>query len=111
MTYKFTPKLSSKIKTLTSKNQKVYLGRISFESPLLLAPMSQISNAPFRLLMQDLGAGGSISELISCHGINYGNKKTLDMLKIWPEERNVGIQLFGEDAESIAVALLQRKGK
>ena len=101
MTYKFTPKLSTKIEALSAKNQKIYLGRVSFDSPLLLAPMSQISNAPFRLLMQELGSGGSISELISCHGINYGNKKTLDMLKIWPEEKNVGIQLFGEDAGSM----------
>lgn len=54
--------------------------------------------------MEDLGAGGTVSELISCHGINYGNQRTLDMLKIHPLERNVGIQLFGEDPEAMAKA-------
>jgi nifR3 family TIM-barrel protein len=54
--------------------------------------------------MEDLGAGGTVSELISCHGINYGNHRTLEMLKIHPLERNVGIQLFGEDGESMAKA-------
>jgi tRNA-dihydrouridine synthase B len=44
--------------------------------------------------MEDLGCGGTVSELISCHGINYGNQKTLDMLRIDKRERNIGIQLF-----------------
>ncbi|MFZ8933496.1 MAG: tRNA dihydrouridine synthase [Bacteriovoracaceae bacterium] len=104
MAYEFTNKLKNKINALKQKNKPICLGSIHFESPLLLAPMSQISNAPFRYLMQELGSGGSVSELISCHGINYRNQKTLDMLKVWPEERNVGIQLFGEDAESMKKA-------
>ncbi|MFZ9000066.1 MAG: tRNA dihydrouridine synthase [Bacteriovoracaceae bacterium] len=104
MAYEFTNKLKNKINALKQKNKPICLGSIHFDSPLLLAPMSQISNAPFRYLMQELGSGGSVSELISCHGINYRNQKTLDMLKVWPEERNVGIQLFGEDAESMKKA-------
>jgi nifR3 family TIM-barrel protein len=66
--------------------------------------MAGICNIPYRLLMEDLGAGGTVSELISCHGINYGNRRTLDMLKIHPLERNVGLQLFGEDPEAMARA-------
>ena len=66
--------------------------------------MAGICNLPYRLLMEDLGAGGTVSELISCHGINYGNRRTLDMLKIHPLEKNVGIQLFGEEAESMSRA-------
>lgn len=66
--------------------------------------MAGICTPPFRLLMEDLGAGGGVSELISCHGINYENKKTLDMLKIDAREKNVGIQLFGEDKEAMAKA-------
>lgn len=82
----------------------IQLGSLSFDSPLLLAPMSAICHFPFRLLMQELGAGGTVSELISCHGINYGNEKTKQMLRIHPKEKNVGIQLFGEDQESMAKA-------
>lgn len=100
----FSPELQSKIDALKSKRAPVSLGSISFDSPLLLAPMSAICHFPFRLLMEELGAGGTVSELISCHGINYGNEKTRQMLRIHPREKNVGIQLFGEDQEAMAKA-------
>ena len=66
--------------------------------------MAGISNAPFRLLMNELGAGGTVSELISCHGINHGNEKTLRMLKIDDREKTIGLQLFGEDSSAMAHA-------
>lgn len=69
--------------------------------------MAGICNIPFRLLMEDLGAGGTVSELVSCHGINHGNQRTLDMLKIHKREEVVGLQLFGEDAEALTRAALK----
>ena len=100
----FSPKLTQKMETFKGHASPIKLGRVHFDSKLILAPMAGICNIPFRVLMEDLGAGGTVSELISCHGINYGNQRTLEMLKIHPNERNVGIQLFGEDAESMARA-------
>lgn len=100
----FSPELISKIEKFQSFARPIQLGKIGFSNQLILAPMAGICNLPYRLLMEDLGAGGTVSELISCHGINYGNQRTLDMLKIDPLEKNVGIQLFGEDAESMARA-------
>jgi tRNA-dihydrouridine synthase B len=100
----FSPELQQKIERFRSHARPIKLGRIDFSSKLLLAPMAGICNIPYRLLMEDLGAGGTVSELISCHGINYGNQRTLEMLKIHPLERNVGIQLFGEDPEAMARA-------
>ena len=100
----FTPELQAKIDNLKAKRTPVKLGGIDFDSPLLLAPMSAICNFPFRLLMEDLGAGGTVSELISCHGINYKNEKTRNMLRIHPREKNVGIQLFGEEEKAMAEA-------
>jgi tRNA-dihydrouridine synthase B len=100
----FSPELIQKIERFKTHATPIKLGNISFTSKLLLAPMAGICNIPYRLLMEDLGAGGTVSELISCHGINYGNARTLEMLKIHPLEKNVGIQLFGEDAESMAKA-------
>jgi nifR3 family TIM-barrel protein len=102
----FSPALQGRIDALMQKRSTVQLGAISFDSPLLLAPMSAICNAPFRLLMEQLGAGGTVSELVSCHGINYKNEKTRRMLFIDPRERNIGLQLFGEDTESMAEAAL-----
>jgi tRNA-dihydrouridine synthase B len=100
----FSPELSQKIASFKSHAKPIKLGSIPFDSKLILAPMAGICNIPYRLLMEDLGAGGTVSELISCHGINYGNERTLEMLKIHPLERNVGIQLFGEDADAMARA-------
>lgn len=104
MSMQFSPALTEKINAFKGKASPIQLGSVHFSSKLLLAPMAGICNIPFRLLMEDLGAGGTVSELISCHGINYGNQRTLDMLKIHKLEKNVGIQLFGEDAESMARA-------
>jgi tRNA-dihydrouridine synthase B len=100
----FGPELTEKLELFRNLACPTRLGQINFSSKLLLAPMAGICNIPFRLLMEDLGAGGTVSELISCHGITYGNKRTLEMLKIHPLEQNVGIQLFGEDHDSMARA-------
>jgi nifR3 family TIM-barrel protein len=100
----FRPELQNKIDTLKARRKPIQLGSIHFDSSLLLAPMSSICTAPFRLLMEDLGAGGTVSELISCHGINYKNIRTIEMLKIDPREKNIGLQLFGENPESMALA-------
>ena len=100
----FSLKLQEKIDCLKQKREAVKLGSLDFDSSLLLAPMSSITTPPFRLLMEKLGAGGSVSELVSCHGINYGNAKTLQMLTIDPREQNAGIQLFGENPKDLASA-------
>jgi len=100
----FSSELQSKIDLLKARRTPVQLGSVHFDSPLLLAPMSSIGTAPYRLLMEDLGAGGTVSELISCHGINYKNIRTHEMLKIDPLEKNTGLQLFGESPEAMAQA-------
>lgn len=100
----FSLELQSKIDTLKARRKSVTLGTVHFDSPLLLAPMSSIGTAPFRLLMEDLGAGGTVSELISCHGINYKNIRTTEMLKVDPREKNIGLQLFGESPAAMAQA-------
>ncbi len=100
----FSDSLQSKLDILNSRKQSCRLGELDFSSRILLAPMASICNAPFRLLMQQLGAGGSASELVSCDGIIHGNKRTLDMLRIHPKEKHLGIQLFGEDKDIMAQA-------
>lgn len=100
----FPPELQKKIDTLKARRKPVQLGSLQFDSPLLLAPMSSIGTAPFRLLMEDLGAGGTVSELVSCHGINYKNIRTTSMLKVDPREKNIGLQLFGENPQAMATA-------
>lgn len=100
----FSADLQNKISTLQALSSPIQLGRLSFKNPLIMAPLAGITDAPFRLLMQDLGAGGTVSELISCHAIDHGNERTLKMLTPDPRETNVGMQLFGEDPQLMANA-------
>ena len=100
----FSSPLQKKLDALKALRPPTPLKSINFSSPLILAPMSAICSTPFRLLMEELGAGGTVSELISCHGINHGNKKTSDMLATSPLEKQVGLQLFGEDPQAMAQA-------
>lgn len=102
--FDFDNELLDKIAYYKALIPKIKLGKIIFDSPLLLAPMAGITQSPFRLLMQNLGAGGAVSELISAHGINYLNSKTLEMLTIDSREKNVGIQLFGDESFAMAEA-------
>ena len=104
MSEAFSHELQQKIDFFKAKRTPIKLGKIDFASPLLLAPMAGICTPPFRLLMEDLGAGGTVSELISCHGINHGNDRTLNMLKVDAREKNIGIQLFGEEPAAMAQA-------
>ena len=80
------------------------IAHLSFASPFVLAPLAGFSNLPFRLLCRHYGAGYSVSEMISCHGLVYGQKTTLQLLASVPEERPVSFQLFGADPEVMADA-------
>jgi nifR3 family TIM-barrel protein len=81
-------------------------------NPYVLAPMAAITNAPYRLLMRELGAGIVVSELISATGMQYGGKKTLELCRYFEAERPVGLQIFGDGAEDLSQAAqeLERRG-
>lgn len=81
---------------------------ISFSSPFVLAPLAGYSDLPFRLLCREYGAGLTVSEMISCHGLIYGQQKTKKMLASTAADRPVAFQLFGADPEIMgeAAALL-----
>jgi nifR3 family TIM-barrel protein len=88
------------------------LGNKIIEFPFVLAPMAGITNAPFRTLMRELGAGVVISELISATGIEYSGKKTIELCETFENERPVGLQIFGEDPDHLvrAAKFVQAKG-
>ena len=80
------------------------LAHLNLASPLVLAPLAGYSDLPFRLLCKEFGAGLCVSEMISCHGLVYNQKKTIAMLASVPEERPVSFQLFGADPYMMAKA-------
>lgn len=73
------------------------------QNPFVLAPMAGITDKPFRTYMKELGAGVVVSELVSANGIKYAGEKTLKLLEYNEIERPVGLQIFGEDLETLAM--------
>lgn len=69
--------------------------------PLLLAPMEDVSDPPFRKLCKSYGADVVYTEFISSEGLIRDAKKSLEKLDIYEEERPVGIQIFGHDLDSM----------
>lgn len=82
------------------------------KNPFVLAPMAGITDSPFRSFMREMGAGVVISELVSAFGIEYKSGRTLDLMKYSEDQRPVGIQIFGEDAEVLgrAAAFVESEG-
>ena len=73
--------------------------------PILLAPMEDVSDPPFRALCKEEGADIVYTEFISCEGIIRNATKSIQKLDIYDAERPVGIQIFGADINSMLKAL------
>ena len=83
----------------------VKIGPIQLPSfPLLLAPMEDVSDPPFRRLCKQHGADLMYSEFISSEGLIRDAIKSRQKLDIFDYERPVGIQIFGGDEEAMAMS-------
>ncbi|KAB0672089.1 tRNA dihydrouridine synthase DusB [Oryzomonas sagensis] len=80
------------------------IGRLSLAHNVVLAPLAGITNLPFRLLCRRNGAALAFTEMVSVNGLVREGTKTLALLKSCPEDRPLGIQLFGDTPESLAEA-------
>jgi len=69
--------------------------------PLLLAPMEDVSDPPFRALCKEGGADVVYTEFISSEGLIRDAAKSVQKLDIYEKERPVGIQIFGANLESM----------
>ena len=72
--------------------------------PLLLAPMEDVSDPPFRAVCKDNGAHLMYTEFISSEGLIRDAIKSRKKLDIYDYEKPVGIQIFGGDEESLSLA-------
>ncbi len=84
--------------------------KLSLANNIWLAPMAGISNLPYRRIMKRFGAGLVFSEMISANGLCRGGKQTRELLASSPDERPLGIQLFGEDPLLLARAATLAEG-
>ncbi|MBX9742129.1 MAG: tRNA dihydrouridine synthase DusB [Chthoniobacterales bacterium] len=72
--------------------------------PLFLAPMAGVTNTFFRCICKERGADVLTTEFVSAEGILHRNARTRLYLDFTPEERPIGVQLFGSDPEHLANA-------
>lgn len=74
------------------------LGGVEVKNRVLLAPLAGIGNWFVRLQAKRYGAGLTVSEMVSSHGLAYGDERTrTEFLKLHPEEGPTSVQLFGAD--------------
>ena len=80
----------------------VKIGNIELNDfPLLLAPMEDVSDPPFRAVCKQNGADLMYTEFISSEGLIRDAAKSVQKLDIFEYERPIGIQLFGSDVETM----------
>jgi tRNA-dihydrouridine synthase B len=83
----------------------VKIGNIELgEFPLLLAPMEDVSDPPFRAVCKQQGADLMYTEFISSEGLIRNAIKSRQKLDVFDYERPIGIQIFGGDEESMALS-------
>ena len=81
------------------------IGNIEFgERPLFLAPMEDVTDIGFRMLCKRFGAAMVYTEFVSAEALIRDVKTTIRKLTISDEERPVGIQIYGRDAEAMVEA-------
>src|SRR6201985_833801 len=83
----------------------IQIGNIQLpDFPLLLAPMEDVSDPPFRAVCKDKGADLMYTEFISSEGLIRDAIKSRRKLDIFDYERPIGIQIFGGDEEAMALS-------
>jgi tRNA-dihydrouridine synthase B len=83
------------------------LGNLQIDPPLFMAPMSGITDYPFRQLAREMGCGLVFTEMVSAEGLI---RKGEAFLKIKKDEHPISVQLFGSNPEVLAEAALMAEG-
>lgn len=79
------------------------VGPVRVENPLLLAPMEDVSNQPMRRIAKRIANPGLMfTEFVSAMAIHYGAVKTFRKMRVHPDERPLGIQIFGGEPDVMA---------
>ena len=82
----------------------IAIGPIKIDQPVILAPMSGVSDLPFRRLVKRWGAGLVVSEMIASQAMVNANRKTMKMTNNCADEQPMAVQLAGYEPELMAEA-------
>ena len=80
------------------------IGMVKIESKLALAPMAGVTDAAFRQICSEKGAGYTVTELVSAKALCYHDTKTAQLLRPFPSEKPFAAQIFGSDVNCMAEA-------
>ncbi|MDO8785352.1 MAG: tRNA dihydrouridine synthase DusB [Syntrophales bacterium] len=80
------------------------IGDLSLKSNVFLAPMAGITNLPFRTLVREFGCSLAFTEMISAAGLVRNTGKSYRYLESSPDDRPLGVQIFGSDKDVLAEA-------
>ena len=87
--------------------EPLFIGPIKVDIPVVLAPMAGVTNAPFRRLCRNFGAGLYVSEMISARAMCEGSQKTDKLASFAPDETPRSLQLAAVDPIYVAQAVTQ----
>src|SRR5215467_10592109 len=82
----------------------ISLGPVTIEDPVILAPMSGVTDLPFRRVVKERGASLVVSEMIASQAAIRETRQSLTMAKTCPEEQPMAVQLAGCEPEVMAEA-------
>lgn len=82
----------------------VLIGEITIETPLALAPMAGVTDAAFRTLCREQGAGLTCTEMVSAKALCYQDRKSIPLLKLGEGEHPAAAQIFGSDPKCMEEA-------
>lgn len=77
------------------------IGNVPLASPLALAPMAGVTDLAFRQICRELGAGYTVTEMVSAKALCYQDKKTLPLLRLGEGEHPAAVQIFGSEEDSM----------
>jgi tRNA-dihydrouridine synthase B len=80
------------------------IGKVEIDKGILLAPMEDVTDLPFRVICKRLGADIVYTEFVNSEGLVRGSKKTKQKMTFWEEERPFGIQIYGGEINSMSGA-------
>jgi tRNA-dihydrouridine synthase B len=80
------------------------IGPLEVWPPLVLAPMSGVTNRTMRALYRPFGLGLTVTEFVSSNALKYGGKRTMEMIDQHGLEKPVSTQLWGDDPQTMALA-------
>ena len=78
------------------------IGNVSLKHGIMLAPMAGYTDRAMRVVARECGAEYTVTEMVSAKAVVYGDKKTLSLARILPDEGPVALQIFGSEPEVMA---------